>query len=123
MNILTRCVLLSGLSLAFLSAAANAAELLVIEQDGCPYCEKFNREIAQAYPKTPEGSLAPLRRIDLNDAWPAEYANIRQERFTPTFILINNGQEIDRIVGYPGDEYFWFLLGEMLQKLPDSPKN
>jgi hypothetical protein len=24
---------------------------------------------------------------------------------------------VDRLIGYPGDEYFWFLLGQMLDKL------
>ena len=99
--------------------AAGAAELLVIEQDDCPYCARFNREIAPAYPNTAEGRLAPLRRIDLYADWPAEYANVKPQRFTPTFILVDNGREVDRLVGYPGDEFFWFLLGEMLAKLPD----
>ena len=112
---LSKCV---AIVLLVMSTAIPAAELLVIDQDDCPYCKKFNREIAQAYPKTAEGSCAPLRRIDLHEPWPAEYSSIETQRFTPTFILINDGEEIDRLIGYPGDEHFWFLLGEMLQKLP-----
>lgn len=104
--------------LSLLLAPALAAELIVVEQDDCPYCKRFNHEIAEAYPKTAEGKLAPLRRVDLQEDWPADLANVPIERFTPTFILVENGQEVDRLIGYPGDEYFWFLLGEMLDKLP-----
>jgi len=118
MNFFLRCFTAMWLVLSGLSISANAAELLVIEQDFCPYCERFNNEIAEAYPKTEEGKRAPLKRIDLHDTWPAEYKDIRREMFTPVFILVENGKEIDRLTGYPGDEYFWFLLDEMLQKLP-----
>lgn len=99
----------------------HAAQLVMIEEEHCVYCEKFNREIAPAYPKTAEGKMAPLRRIDLGDEWPEDLANIKQESLTPTFILIQNGREIDRLHGYQGDEFFWYLLGEMLKKLePES---
>lgn len=96
-----------------------AAELIMIEQEGCIYCKKFDREISVAYPKTAEGRRAPLRRVDLHEPWPVDLANIKSEPYTPTFVLVENNQEVDRIIGYPGDEHFWFLLGEMLQKLED----
>lgn len=110
---------LLGFLLCVGASVVSAAELLVIEQDGCPYCRKFDREISEAYPNTDEGALAPLRRIDLYDDWPKEYANIQKAQVTPTFILVHDGHEIDRLVGYPGDDYFWFLIDEMLEKLPD----
>jgi len=98
-------------------AAAGGVELVVVEQDDCPYCERFNRDIVPAYPNTTEGRLAPLRQLDLHNPWPAEYAKVPPANFTPTFILIRDGAEIDRLTGYPGDIYFWFLLREMLEKL------
>ena len=96
---------------------ANSAELLMIEEPGCVYCARFNREIGPAYPNTDEGKSAPLRRMQLTDPWPEELAGVRKPTVTPTFILIEYGQEVDRLVGYPGDEHFWFLLSEMLSKL------
>ena len=89
----------------------------MLEQDGCVYCEKFNREIAPAYSKTAEGKIAPLRRIDINQEWPEDLADIKPTTLTPTFILIENNKELDRLYGYSGDEYFWFLLGELLENL------
>jgi len=126
MTPLTRSIRYVTFALGLMAAAAGAkvtaAELLVIEQDDCPYCKKFHREIAQAYPKTAEGRCAPLRLLDLHEPWPEQYSHIPVQRFTPTFILVSDNQEIDRLVGYPGDEHFWFLIGEMLQKLPTEQK-
>lgn len=99
----------------FATMPALALELVVIEQENCVYCERFNREIAPAYPNTTEGELAPLRRVDLHAPWPKDLSNIRKEAFTPTFVLVDENREIARLRGYPGDEHFWFLLNQMLE--------
>lgn len=105
-------------ALAGFGSRALAAELLMIEQEGCPWCERFHREIGTAYPKTAEGAVAPLRLVDLHEPIPEELSHLNIQKFTPVFILVNDEmQEIDRIVGYPGDNWFWLRLGEMLEKL------
>lgn len=38
----------------------------------------------------------------------------RRVTFTPTFVLLVNGTERNRIEGYPGEDFFWGLLGQML---------
>jgi len=108
---------LFGLVLCLLSASAFTAELLVVESSDCPYCKRFHEEIGAAYPKTDEGKLAPLRILQLSEAMPTQYSDVKPARVTPTFILVEGNKEIDRLEGYPGDNYFWFLLGEMLAKL------
>lgn len=100
-----------------LPASVFSAELLIIESDDCPFCKKFHAEIGPAYPRTDEGKTAPLRSIDLADPLPPQYKNIPPATVTPTFILVHDNKEVDRLVGYPGDDYFWFLLGKMLAKL------
>lgn len=100
--------------------SGHAAELIMLEQDACPWCERWHEEVGGIYSKTDEGQIAPLRIVNIHDKWPEDLENIRKERFTPTFILIEDGKEIDRLRGYTGDEFFWFLIGEMLKKLPDS---
>ena len=100
---------------------ATAAELLMLERPGCPWCKRFNDEIAPGYAKSEEGRRAPLRRVDITRPWPADLAAIAQERLTPTFVLVENGLEIGRLRGYPGDEFFWVLLDDMLAKLPETP--
>ena len=87
--------------------------LYMAEEDGCYWCAKWDAEIAHIYPKTPEGSAAPLRRYDLRGETP-NVDLVSKVRFTPTFILVHRGKEVGRIEGYPGDEFFWALLNMLL---------
>ena len=89
----------------------------MFEQAGCPWCERWNTEIAPIYPKTAEGKIAPLRRVDIFDPMPQDLSNIQPESFTPSFVLVNNGQEVGRIRGYAGETFFWWMLGELFEKL------
>jgi len=98
---------------------AWSAELIMLEQPGCVWCKRWNEEIGVAYPRTAEGQKAPLRRVDITEAWPEDLAGIARERLTPTFVLVADGVEIDRLRGYPGAHFFWPLLDEMLGKLPE----
>lgn len=119
-----RSMLLVGLlwlaAVAFPAASARAAELLMLEQPGCPWCAKFNAEIAPIWPKTDEGKRFALRRVDITKSWPADLANIRKDRLTPTFVLVDKGKEIGRLRGYPGDQFFWPAIDELLAKLPQK---
>ncbi|MBL8663607.1 MAG: thioredoxin family protein [Candidatus Odyssella sp.] len=96
---------------------AAAAELVMFEAAGCPYCARWNREIAPIYPKTAEGRRAPLRRVDIAAARPADLVAIVNVVYTPTFVLVEDGQEIGRIVGYSGDEFFWSHLADLFARL------
>ncbi|HKL65679.1 MAG TPA: hypothetical protein VJ886_06170 [Roseovarius sp.] len=110
-------VLILGLILASLPAAPRAAELLMVERHGCHWCERWNAEIGPIYPKTDESLRAPLRRAQIDDL-PENVAFTSRPVFTPTFVLIDEGRELGRIEGYAGDEFFWFLLGQLLDAHP-----
>ena len=101
---------------------ALALELVMIEQADCVFCDRFNNEIAPAYPKTPEGQRAPLRRVDLHAPWPDDLSQIKKEPFTPTFVLVEDNKELARLRGYPGDDHFWFLLNQMLDSIDSDVK-
>jgi thioredoxin-related protein len=92
----------------------------MLEQPGCVWCARFDAEIAPAWPKTAEGRRAPLRRVDITADWPADLAGMRKERFTPTFVLIDDGKEIGRLRGYVGDQFFWYRIGELIALLPPA---
>lgn len=92
----------------------------MFEQPGCSWCEAFDREIAPIYPKTEEGKQAPLRRVDMMGDVPPDLAFLAVERITPLFVLVDQGREIGRIRGYPGDDHFWGLLSVMIKKLNHS---
>lgn len=100
-----------------LALPARAAELVMFEQKGCVWCQRFDREIAPAYDKTSEGKRAPLRRLDIAQPVPSDLGFIRRERFTPVFVLVEEGREIGRIRGYPGDTFFWGLLASLIERL------
>lgn len=116
-------ILILTLTMPVFSGKAVAAELLMLEQNGCAWCKRWHDEIGPVYPNTDEAKLAPLRAVNIHEPWPEDLKHIAMERFTPTFVLIDNGVEIARMRGYTGDEFFWFLLGEMLEKLPKSVKS
>lgn len=107
-------------SFTFLASPVStmAAELVMLTQQGCAWCLRFEREIAPAYANTAEGRAAPLRRVDIHAAWPADLPELRVDRFTPAFVLVEDGREIARMRGYAGDEFFWFLLDEMMARKP-----
>jgi hypothetical protein len=106
-------------ALAAVSQPARAAELVMFEDAGCMWCARFNAEIGPIYPKTEEGQRAPLRRVDMGKAVPGDLAFIETERFTPLFVLVDQGREIGRIRGYPGEDHFWGLLGMLIRKLDE----
>lgn len=104
--------------LAAAPAPARAAELLMFESETCEWCERWHEEIGPAYGKTRYGRAAPLRRIDIDHTVPAAYRAVRGIAYTPTFVLWHRGREIGRLVGYPGEDFFWPLLERLLDKLP-----
>ena len=106
-----------GVSLtgAFAKPARAELSLLMIEQKGCVYCARWDREIAPIYEKTDEGRTAPLRRTDLHDPLPDDVTVERRATFTPTFVLLDDGAEVGRIEGYPGEDFFWPLLAALIE--------
>ena len=94
-----------------------AAELVMFARAGCPYCERFDREIGLIYGRSHEGKIAPLRRVDIHQAIPSDLKFIAMEPLTPVFVLVDHGSEIGRIRGYPGEDNFWGLLAGLMDGL------
>lgn len=107
---------LFGLLTAALPDKAVAMELIMFEQDSCEWCEVWDKEISGVYPKTKEGKAAPLRRVDIFDPVPKDLKDIRSPHFTPTFVLMDKGKEVGRIRGYPGEDFFWGMLEQLIEK-------
>jgi thioredoxin-related protein len=116
-TLFSRIAILGAMLIALAATEVRAAELVMFEQASCVWCESFNREIAPVYGKTDEGRRAPLRRVDVAGPVPQELAFIDVEKLTPLFVLVDNGHEIGRIRGYPGEDNFWGLLGALIKKL------
>lgn len=96
--------------------AAAQSKLIMVEEIGCVWCARWNDEISDIYPKTGEGRAAPLERIDIDQPYPPEMEFASKLHFTPTFVLMVENKEVSRIEGYPGEDFFWGLLGQMLER-------
>ena len=106
------------LSFCLLSvSAAKAAELVMFESEGCDWCEAWDEDIGVAYDKTSEAKIVPLRRVDLDDDRPADLSHLEGLMYTPTFVVMKDGLGVGRIIGYPGEDFFWQLLNEIIEKI------
>jgi len=112
----TRSLYLAAFVLAFQSAPSVAAELVMFESDTCSWCKKWLAEIGPVYPKTSEGSCAPLRTVDIDQSRNGGLVEVAPIIYTPTFVIAENGREVGRLVGYAGEDFFWGLLAEQLDK-------
>ena len=97
--------------------------LIMIEEPGCPYCARWHREIGPAFANSREGRFAPLERVMRGDS---RIAAIKGLNFSPTFLVMRGNEEVGRITGYPGADFFWPMLDELLAKVgfqaePASP--
>ena len=110
---LTRAFAISALFAAPTLASAETT-LLMAEEPGCVYCAQWNAQIGPIYEKTGEGTAAPLRRFNITEALPSDITLARSINFTPTFVLLIDGEEVSRLEGYPGEDFFWGLVGMML---------
>ena len=58
--------------------------------------------------------------IDIDAPLPEGISIVSNPIYTPTFVLVNNGEEVGRILGYPGEDFFWGLLDRMIDKMEEE---
>ena len=105
-----------------LPGVTQASELLMFEQAGCVYCQRWDRDVGSLYEKTPESKSLPLRRIDIQNQKVSGITLASPVRYTPTFVVVDNGREVGRITGYSNDDSFWGLLDALVAKLAPLPR-
>lgn len=108
------CVWVLGLT----GTVAAETALVMVEQDGCVYCRRWHADVGEIYPLTEFAESAPLRIVDLHDL-PADLTFASRVIFTPTFVLVEDGQEIARAEGYVGDELFWMHMDLLSRQLSE----
>ena len=114
MHLIKKIVLLI-FTVPILSENLMAAELIMVEQQGCYYCEEWKDQLGHIYPKTPEGKYAPLKTFDITEVDGIKGLE-RDVIFTPTFILMEKNKELGRLEGYSSEDFFWELLEVLLEK-------
>lgn len=100
--------------LILFTGPAVALELLVVERANCSWCRLWNEEIAPVYPKSKEGGVAPIVRADVRELPDVVFSGPIE--YTPTFVVIDNNREVDRIVGYSSQQTFWESLDVILDE-------
>ena len=94
---------------------ATGFRMLMIEQTGCYICRIFNRDMAPIYESSVEGAAAPLVHAELRGDLPDGITLKSRPYVTPTFILIGpDGVEVERLTGFPGEDFFWPYINDML---------
>ena len=108
-----------ALVLTLVPAWASEYELVMVKRDGCVYCEIWERDLGPIYPKTDVGAFAPLRKVDISETKGSNTPFKTPVVFTPTFVILENGQEIRRMEGYQSEDFFWGVLEMMLERDTD----
>ena len=94
---------------------AAAAQLIMVTSEHCPSCQAWERDVGAVYDKSPYAAKLPLRRVGIGGKMPKNLAIKKPVVGTPTFLIIRNGQEIDRQRGYVDVEmFFWWLSEHMV---------
>lgn len=100
------------------SLSSSPVILLLVEDRGCPYCARWDRDVGPAYARSAEGRFAPLVRRYRGSP---DVSFVNGVVFSPTFLVLKDGKEVGRIVGYAGPDFFWSELSTLLAKAGFPP--
>ena len=89
-------------------------KLVMITAEYCIYCQIWEKEIGEIYPKTDISKSFPLERIELDENSISNDSGNYETKITPTFVFFKENEEIGRIVGYSSAEMFWWQVDEIL---------
>ena len=91
----------------------SSTALVMIEDRGCPYCQRFDAESRSSYENSAEGHLVPLVRRFRGDP---EIAFLERVVYSPTFVLLVEGREVGRALGYQGSDLFWMEIAGLMRR-------
>jgi thioredoxin-related protein len=89
-------------------------QLVVMEADGCIYCNIFRRDVLPSYEVSERGKDLPVRFIDVNDVKTTRIELQSPIDILPTFVIVKDNREIGRIPGYIGPEDFYHAINYLL---------
>ena len=104
---------------AIVSPANSPYELVIVEVEGCTYCELLRRDVMPAFPVSPEAKNLPVRFLDLNTP-AAGKLELTEGPLTmvPTVLLVKGNKEVGRAPGYMGPEGFFQAIRWMMSNAP-----
>lgn len=98
---------------------AHRLELLVIEVAGCNVCDLVRSYIQPAYEQSPHARQVPMRYIDVTTKDELDLGLNERIATVPTIVLMRDGREVDRVVGYTGPHNFLIAISTMLETAKD----
>nr|CRH07039.1 exported protein of unknown function [Candidatus Magnetococcus massalia] len=100
------------------AAQPSVGTLVYFGSDHCPYCRRFEREVAEIYDKTEMSAQLPLVAVD-RDFPAAPYLKLnRKVTFVPSFFIVgDDGKVRARFLGYRGEEFWWGDLESSVEQL------
>lgn len=103
----------AGLDTEATASADRIYELIVVEADGCIYCQIFRRDVLPAYQTSEQGKRMPVRFVDINELGAGLDFNTAVD-IVPTFVVVKSQHEVGRISGYVGPENFFHTINYLL---------
>ena len=97
---------------ASLQTAAADSRLIMVTSEYCPSCQAWELDVGKVYDKSPYATTLPLTRVEIGLKMPGGVTLQKPVVGTPTFLILHNGQEINRRSGYFDAEMFWWWLSE-----------
>ncbi len=100
--------------LMFFSVKAVALELVMISSKSCFYCKAFMKEVGKSYDREDLPLAITYRKCYKIDG--KKNCLKTGAHFIPTFVIVDDGEEVGRIVGYTGKWNFFHNLDKMLDE-------
>jgi len=109
----------AALNEKIVTPSSTPYELVIVEVEGCIYCEVLRRDVMPAFNASPEARDLPVRFLDLNTP-DAEKLELTEGPLTqvPTVLLVKANREVGRAAGYMGPEGFFHSIKWMMSRAP-----
>ena len=97
-------------------ARLPTTEVVVFEHADSVHCRIFRRDVLPKYQQSVRPEV-PLRFVDVAKTDTAGFGLKSRIGTVPTAVVMKDGREVDRIVGYWGPTNFFILLSHILARV------
>lgn len=95
---------------------ASALEIVYFDAEWCAPCRKFKKEVLPRWKETELGAVVDLRMAEMKDQGKLGIELAEKVVEVPVFVLVDNGVEVGRVVGYATPKKFWAELREAIEQ-------
>jgi len=103
-----------AVTLLLSTTSASATTLVVFDAPWCVVCKKFEAEVLPTYGKSDFAMRLSFYAFDYDRQNKVPFKLTAPIRSTPTFVLVERGQEVARFSGYTDPRNFYETLAHYL---------